>query len=75
MRFFMEGGADDSDRRIEALLGLGTRMGFLTYQMVNELLPDEVVVPHKLDLLLMALADRGIPLLDDDDIGGEFHRQ
>jgi hypothetical protein len=33
---------------MEALLQLGERLGYLTYEMLNERLPDEAVTPQKL---------------------------
>ena len=51
------------------LLDLGTSRGFLTYEELNEKLPDEVVSPDKLDSLLMMIDEMGIKLIDEADIG------
>ncbi|MGC4006941.1 MAG: sigma-70 family RNA polymerase sigma factor [Pirellulales bacterium] len=40
--------------------------GFLTYDQVNEYLPDEAVTPEKLDNLLYALDEMGIELVTED---------
>src|SRR4051794_3618257 len=47
---------------VMALLRLGERLGYLTYEMLNEMLPHEVVTPAKLDALLMAIDRRHIRL-------------
>ena len=55
------------DDPVERLLRLGERQGYLTYEMLNERLPDEVVSPDQLDLLLMAIDSSGIRLIDQAD--------
>ena len=45
--------------------------GFLTYDQVNEYLPDEAVNPDKLDSLLMALEDQGIELVNEAARSGQ----
>ena len=59
--------AGEPDDPVERLLRLGERQGYLTYEMLNERLPDEVVSPDQLDLLLMAIDSRGIRLIDEAD--------
>ncbi len=68
------GSQEEADRRVRALLDLGTSRGFLTYEELNEKLPDEVVSPDKLDSLLMMIDEMGIKLIDEMDIG-EFVKQ
>src|SRR5271154_5028364 len=63
------GSQEEVDSRVKALLGLGTSRGFLTYEELNEKLPDEVVSPDKLDSLLMMIDEMGIKLIDEHDIG------
>src|SRR2546429_1431734 len=63
------GSQEEVDRRVGVLLGLGTSRGFLTYEELNEKLPDEVVSPDKLDSLLMMIDEMGIKLIDEHDIG------
>jgi RNA polymerase primary sigma factor len=48
-------------------LDLGTSRGYLTYEELNERLPDEVVSPDKLDSLLMMIDEMGIKLIDESD--------
>ena len=62
------GSQEEVDNRVNALLELGTSRGFLTYEELNEKLPDEVVSPDKLDSLLMMIDEMGIKLIDEADI-------
>ncbi len=63
------GSQEEVDNRVNALLGLGTSRGYLTYEELNEKLPDEVVSPDKLDTLLMMIDEMGIRLIDEADVG------
>src|SRR5687768_6787044 len=63
------GSMEEADNRVRILLDLGTSRGFLTYEELNEKLPDEVVSPDKLDSLLMRIDEMGIKLIDETDIG------
>jgi RNA polymerase primary sigma factor len=60
---------EEAENRVRILLDLGTSRGFLTYEELNEKLPDEVVSPDKLDSLLMKIDEMGIKLIDEADIG------
>src|SRR5688572_32899935 len=62
------GSQEEADLRVQVLLQLGTSRGFLTYEELNEKLPDEVVSPDKLDSLLMMIDEMGIKLIDEADI-------
>ncbi len=65
------GSQEEVDLRVQALLDLGTSRGYLTYEELNERLPDEVVSPDKLDSLLMMIDEMGIKLIDESDIPGQ----
>jgi len=52
------------DADLARLMELGASLGYLTFDQVNEYLPDEAVDPEKIDALLVALEDRGIELVD-----------
>src|ERR1700753_2764667 len=67
------GSQEEADARVRALLDLGTSRGYLTYEELNERLPDEVVSPDKLDTLLMMIDEMGIKLIDETDVH-EFHK-
>jgi hypothetical protein len=62
------GSQEEADRRVQVLLDLGVSRGYLTYEELNEKLPDEVVSPDKLDTLLMRIDEMGIKLIDEFDI-------
>jgi RNA polymerase primary sigma factor len=62
------GSQEEADARVKILLNLGTSRGYLTYEELNERLPDEVVSPDKLDSLLMMIDEMGIKLIDEGDI-------
>src|SRR5437867_4562885 len=63
------GSQEEVDNRVNALLTMGTSRGYLTYEELNENLPDEVVSPDKLDSLLMMIDEMGIKLIDENDVG------
>jgi RNA polymerase primary sigma factor len=67
------GSQEEVDIRVKAILELGTSRGYLTYEELNDKLPDEVVSPDKLDSLLMMIDEMGIRLIDESDVG-EFTR-
>ncbi len=56
--------APGGDADLGRLVALGTSLGYLTFDQVNEYLPDEAVDPEKIDALLVALEDKGIELVD-----------
>src|SRR3954467_6915952 len=67
--FIGSGSQAEADLRVQALLDLGKARGYITYEELNERLPDEVVSPDKLDNLLMKIDEMGIRLIDETDIG------
>ncbi|HEX7380096.1 MAG TPA: sigma-70 family RNA polymerase sigma factor [Pirellulales bacterium] len=54
-----------SDQDLSELVATGKAQGYLTYDQVNEYLPDEAVNPDKLDSLLVALEEMGIELVEE----------
>jgi len=50
---------------IKRLIAKGKERGYLTYDEMNEELPDEAVSPDRLDALLMTLDELSIELLDE----------
>ena len=55
---------DHVEKDLQQLIAKGMAQGYLTYDDVNDYLPDEDVNPDKLDNLLIALEERGIELVD-----------
>ncbi|MFM8951671.1 MAG: sigma-70 family RNA polymerase sigma factor [Planctomycetaceae bacterium] len=56
--------AAGTDADLTALIATGKSQGYLTFDQVNEYLPDEAVDPEKIDALLVALEDLGVELVD-----------
>ena len=56
---------DHADNDLQQLIATGKAQGYLTYDQVNDYLPDEAVNPDKLDNLLIALEDMGIELVTE----------
>lgn len=55
---------DHLEKELQDLIAKGMAQGYLTYDEVNDYLPDEDVNPDKLDNLLIALEERGIELVE-----------
>ena len=57
-----------SESIIKSLIEKGKKKGYLTYEEMNEDLPDEAISPNRLDSLLMTLDDLGVQLLDEAEV-------
>jgi len=57
--------ADPLNVSIKKLISKGKQHGYLSYEEMNDGLPDEAVAPDKLDALLMTLDELGIELIDE----------
>ena len=53
---------------METLLKRGKERGFLTYEELNDSLPDEAVSPEKIDEILLKLDEQGVELIDEADV-------
>ncbi|NOT02474.1 MAG: RNA polymerase sigma factor RpoD [Phycisphaerales bacterium] len=49
------------------LIGLGKERGYLTWEQLNDTLPDDAVCPDQLELLMIRLDESGIETLDQAD--------
>ncbi len=56
---------DHSNKDLDELVSKGKTQGYLTYDQVNDYLPDEAVNPEKLDSLLIALDELDIELVNE----------
>jgi len=57
--------AESVDASLKKLIAKGKQRGYLTYEEMNDDLPDQPVSPDKLDSLLMTLDEEGIELIDE----------
>ena len=57
-----------AESMISAIIEKGRKKGYLTYEEMNDELPDEAISPNRLDSLLMTLDEIGVQLLDEADV-------
>ena len=57
--------AKTTEEHIKSLIEKGEKKGFLTYDEMNQALPEEAVSPTRLDHLLATLDEMGVDLLDE----------
>ena len=55
---------------VKGLIERGKQKGFLTYEELNDFLPDDIVSPEYIDEILLTLDEKGVELVDDRDIEG-----
>jgi RNA polymerase primary sigma factor len=55
----------DPEEQIKKLIEKGRKKGFLTYDEMNEELPDDMISPTRLEDLLATLDEMGITLIDE----------
>ncbi|MEW6355469.1 MAG: RNA polymerase sigma factor RpoD [Planctomycetota bacterium] len=60
--------ATSVDKGIKELVKKGKEKGYLTYEEMNDILPDEAVSPEKIDEILMMLDELGVDLIDESDV-------
>jgi len=59
---------DQAEQTIQDLLARGKARGYLTYEEMNDGLPDDLVSPERLDRILMQLDEMGVDLLDEAEV-------
>lgn len=59
--------AQDPETLIKTLVAKGKKKGFLTYEEINEALPDDAVSAKHLEKLMSTLDEMGIALVDEND--------
>ncbi|MBN2138898.1 MAG: RNA polymerase sigma factor RpoD [Sedimentisphaerales bacterium] len=57
----------DAEEQIKAIIKRGEKKGFLTYDEINDSLPESAVSASRLDRLLATFDAKGITLLDEDE--------
>jgi len=55
---------EDMEREINTLIRVGKEKGYLTYEEMNDLLPEEPISPEQIDNILASLDEMGIDLVD-----------
>jgi len=60
--------SNEAEKQIKMLIKKGEKKGFLTYEEMNDDLPEDAVSAVRLDRLLATLDERGISLLDEADV-------
>ncbi len=59
------------EQEIQSLVERGKQKGFLTYEELNDFLPNDVVSPEYIDEILLTLDEKGVELVDERDLRGE----
>ncbi|MDO8462140.1 MAG: RNA polymerase sigma factor RpoD [Deltaproteobacteria bacterium] len=54
-------------KEVQQLISLGKEKGFLTYEEVNDALPDDLVSPEQIDGVLSMFDEMDIEVVDDDE--------
>ncbi len=57
-----------AEEDLKDLMARGQQKGFLTYEEMNEFLPDDMVNPEFIDELLLMLDKKGIELIDEREL-------
>jgi len=60
---------DSVDVAVKELIDRGKSRRWLTWEEMNELLPDEAICPDKLESILLQLEDHGIEMIDEAEAG------
>ncbi len=65
----------EAEQQIKAIIEKGRKKGFLTYEEMNDGLPEEAATPARLDSLLATLDEMGIKLLNEADVAKEAEEE
>ena len=64
-----------AEEQIAALMERGKTQGYLTYEEMNDSLPDDIVNPERLDRILMHLDELGVDLIDETEVSARERAQ
>ncbi len=56
------------EEKIKDIVEKGKKKGYITYEEMNDELPDQAISPNRLDSLLMTLDELGVQILDEADL-------
>ena len=68
-------GVNKVEEQIKLLIEKAKKKGYITYEEMNEQLPDEAISPNRLDSLLMSLDEMGINIIDEADVEKAIRRR
>src|SRR5215510_11238701 len=60
----------DTERKKQKLISMGKQKGYVTYDEVNDAMPEEIVSSDQIDDWLSTLGDEGIEVVDAQGAGG-----
>ena len=60
--------AINMEQSLKLLMHSGKEKGFVTYEELNDLLPEDTISPEQIDKILMALDEMGIDIVDEADV-------
>ncbi|UCC30483.1 MAG: RNA polymerase sigma factor RpoD [Phycisphaerales bacterium] len=63
----IEQAVDPIQAAVDELLELGKRRGYVTWEEMNEILPDDAIDPAQLEVIMMCLEEAKIETLDEAD--------
>jgi len=67
MNEVMEQTFDPIQIAVDELLGRGKKRGYVTWEEMNEILPDDAIDPSQLEMVMMRLEEKKIETLDEAD--------
>ncbi len=59
------------EEELEPLIEMGKQSGLVSYEQLNDFLPDDIVSPEYIDEILLMLDEKGIELVPEDPSGEE----
>ena len=67
MTELIEHPVDQIQIAVESLLEMGRLRGYVTWEEMNEILPDDAIDPAQLELIMMRLEEAKVETLDEAD--------
>jgi len=64
-------GQKEKNKRIRELIKISSKKGFITYDDINEILPDDVVSGDEIDAIMILLRGMDINILESEEAGEE----
>ncbi len=62
----------DNNHKVQRLVVLSKKNGFVTVQNINEVIPDCATDPELIESIMNILDNLDIKLLDEDEVGAEY---